>query len=518
MIAGGLPPALFLFGGFSAGKNGVRSEQAESAEKRKKYSLAEGSGKMVFSSLLFLFLFFPVVLLLYYLLPARFRNLVLLVVSLLFYAWGEPAYVFLMAATILLDFGLGLLVEYFQKKGNNRGAKGTVVAAVIINLGTLAFFKYTDFFIGNLNGVFGTALPLLQIALPIGISFYTFQILSYVIDVYRGDTQAQHSLVAFGAYVVLFPQLIAGPIVRYRTVADELSKRQESVAEFSEGIRRFLIGLGKKVLLANNIGIVWNEISSMDAGTLPVLTAWIGILAFTFQIYFDFSGYSDMAIGIGRMFGFHFLENFNYPYMARSITDFWRRWHISLSTWFKEYVYIPLGGNRRGMARQIRNILVVWLLTGFWHGAAWNFMLWGIYFGILLILEKLFLLRWLEKAPRWVGHLYAMFLVVLSWEIFAFDNLGAGVQYLGAMFGLNGAGLWNGQSIYLLYTNLLLFAILIFASMDWGKRLWKRLQTRLHTRPISAQLIQNAAYVGVFLLSVAYLVNASYNPFLYFRF
>lgn len=473
---------------------------------------------MVFSSLLFLILFFPVVLLLYYLLPARFRNLVLLTVSLLFYAWGEPTYVFLMAATILLDFGLGLLIEHFRKKGNERGAKGTVVAAVIINLGTLAFFKYTDFFISNLNGVFGTALPLLEIALPIGISFYTFQILSYVIDVYRGDTKAQHSLVAFGAYVVLFPQLIAGPIVRYRTVADELSKRRESAAEFSEGVRRFLIGLGKKVLLANNIGVIWNEISGMDAGSLPLLTAWIGILAFTFQIYFDFSGYSDMAIGLGHMFGFHFLENFHYPYMARSITDFWRRWHISLSTWFKEYVYIPLGGNRRGMARQIRNILVVWLLTGFWHGAAWNFMLWGIYFGVLLILEKLFLLRWLEKAPRWVGHLYAMFLVVISWEIFAFDDLSAGLRYLGAMFGLNGAGLWNEQSIYLLYTNLLLFVILLFASMDWGKRLWEKLQARLHTRPISALLLKNAAYVWVFLLSVAYLVNASYNPFLYFRF
>lgn len=473
---------------------------------------------MVFSSLLFLFLFLPVVLVLYFLVPRRFRNLVLLLVSLFFYAWGEPLYVLLMIATIIIDYIHGLLVERFQKRGQGRRARIAVISAIIINIGMLGFFKYTDFVIGNINGIFGAAIPLLKIALPIGISFYTFQIMSYVIDVYRGDTRAQHNIISFGAYVVLFPQLIAGPIVRYRTVADQLDDRRETLPEFAEGVQRFMLGLGKKVLLANNIGLIWSQVSALDASELPVLTAWIGIIAYTFQIYFDFSGYSDMAIGLGHMFGFRFLENFNYPYMSRSITEFWRRWHISLSTWFKEYVYIPLGGNRKGFAKQIRNILVVWLLTGIWHGAAWNFVLWGVYFGILLIIEKLFLLKRLEKAPSWVGHLYTMFLVIISWVIFGFDDLGKGISFLGAMFGVGGAGLADGNSVYLLYTNLILLIILFFASMDWGKRLWATFTQKLHARPGVVELVRNIAFIGIFLLSVAYLVNASYNPFLYFRF
>jgi len=471
---------------------------------------------MVFSSLLFLFLFFPAVLLLYFIVPRRFRNGVLLFVSLIFYAWGEPKYVFLMAGTILLDYILGLLVERFKNKGRTGPAKAAVIFAVVSNLGLLGFFKYTDFFIGNVNALFKTDLPLLEIALPIGISFYTFQVLSYVIDVYRGDTRAQKNILAFGAYVALFPQLIAGPIVRYRTVADELANRRESIPDFSAGINRFLIGLGKKVLFANNIGIVWDEIRALGAANTPVLTAWVGMLAFAFQIYFDFSGYSDMAIGIGRMFGFHFLENFDHPYQSASITEFWRRWHISLSSWFKEYVYIPLGGNRKGPAKQIRNILIVWLLTGFWHGASWNFIFWGLYFGVLLILEKLFLLRLLKKAPGWVGHVYTMFFVLISWIIFAFDNFAEGAAYLQSLFGLTGAGLADGQSIYFVYTNALLLAALFFASMDWGQRLFAALSAKL--RPLGVCLLQNAAYAAVFLLSVAYLVDASYNPFLYFRF
>lgn len=473
---------------------------------------------MVFSSLLFLFLFLPVVLVVYFAVPRKFKNLVLLVVSLFFYAWGEPVYVLLMVATILIDWVHGLLTERYQKRNEDRKAKIVVISAIIINIGMLAFFKYTDFFIGNVNGLFGAEIPLLKIALPIGISFYTFQIMSYVIDVYRGDTKAQHNIISFGAYVVLFPQLIAGPIVRYRTVADELDERRETVSDFSSGVSRFMMGLGKKVLLANNIGLLWDQISGLDAATLPVVTAWIGILAFAFQIYFDFSGYSDMAIGLGRMFGFHFLENFDYPYLSKSITEFWRRWHISLSTWFKEYVYIPLGGNRHGLAKQIRNILVVWLLTGFWHGASWNFMLWGVYFGVLLIIEKLFLLKYLKKAPSWVGHVYTMFLVLISWVIFAFDNLSGGLGYLGAMFGLNGAGFANSQTVYLLYTNLLMLVILAIASTHLGKTLANKLLAKLQSRPVIAEVIKNVAFVGIFFLSVAYLVDASYNPFLYFRF
>lgn len=473
---------------------------------------------MVFSSLLFLYLFFPAVLLLYFLAPKKLRNGVLLVCSLFFYAWGEPKYVFLMLFTIVLDFFLGLLVDWFRRRGKERGAKGTVIAAIISNLGMLAFFKYTDFFLGNLNSLFHMDLPLLKIALPIGISFYTFQILSYVIDVYRGDTKVQHNIVSFGAYVVLFPQLIAGPIVRYRTVAEELDSRHENLEDFSAGIGRFMAGLGKKVLLANNIGLLWEEISGLGAAQTPVLTAWIGIFAFAFQIYFDFSGYSDMAIGLGRMFGFHFLENFNYPYQADSITDFWRRWHISLSTWFKEYVYIPLGGNRKGKGRQICNLLIVWLLTGFWHGASWNFMLWGVYFGVLLILEKLFLLKWLAKAPGWLTHVYTMFLVLISWVIFAFDDLGAGLSYIGALFGQSGAGWADDRSLYLLYTSLPMLVILFIASMDWGKRLWEKLRSGAKENSLLIEIGRSAAYAAILLLSTAYLVDASYNPFLYFRF
>ncbi len=473
---------------------------------------------MVFSSLLFLFLFLPIVLILYFAVPKKLRNGVLFLVSLFFYAWGEPKYVFLMLLTIVIDWSIGLWVERCQLRENDRWAKIAVVAAIVINIGMLAFFKYTDFFVSNINGIFGADLPLLKIALPIGISFYTFQIMSYVIDVYRKDTKAQHNIISFGAYVVLFPQLIAGPIVRYQTVDEELDHRRENMADFSSGVSRFMVGLGKKVLLANNIGMLWDQIRALGPGSTPVFTAWMGIFAFAFQIYFDFSGYSDMAIGLGRMFGFHFLENFNYPYQSTSITDFWRRWHISLSTWFKEYVYIPLGGNRCGMARQIRNIMVVWLLTGFWHGASWNFMLWGVYFGVLLIVEKLFLMKYLKKAPGWVTHIYTMFLVLISWVIFAFDDLSAGIGYVKAMFGLTGAGFMNEQSVYLLYTNILMLLVLFFASMDWGKRIFAWVSAKLQPGSLSLELIKSAAYVGIFFLSVAYLVDASYNPFLYFRF
>lgn len=476
---------------------------------------------MVFSSLLFLFIFLPIVLLLYFAVPKRFtkwRNFVLFVMSLIFYAWGEPIYILIMIFSTVVDYTHGMMVHHFKEKGQIKKAKLAVLSSMIINLGLLCFFKYGDFILENINSIFGTAIPLMELALPIGISFYTFQTMSYTIDVYRGDAKMQKNIISFGTYVTLFPQLIAGPIVQYKTIAEQLNERKENTADFSYGISRFMMGLGKKVLLANNIGYLWSQISGMDIEAIPVLTAWLGILAFTFQIYFDFSGYSDMAIGLGYMFGFKFLENFDHPYMSKSITEFWRRWHISLGTWFKEYVYIPLGGNRKGYLKQIRNICVVWLLTGIWHGASWNFLVWGAYFGFFLILEKLFLLKWLKKAPAFISHFYTMFLVIISWAIFAFDDMTSGYIYIKSMFGLNGNIFMNGESVYLLYTNLILFAILIFASTDWGLKLSKWVMDKLKDRAFLAEAIRNVVFAGIFLLSTAYLVDASFNPFLYFRF
>lgn len=478
---------------------------------------------MVFSSLLFLFTFFPIVLIAYFAVKRVSTkgkwlcNLVLFVSSLIFYAWGEPVYVVIMLFSTLVDFTHGLLVERFMEQGRTKAAKLTVASSMIINLALLGFFKYSDFLISNINGISGGDIPLLNLVLPIGISFYTFQTMSYTVDVYRGQAKASHNIISFGAYVALFPQLIAGPIVQYKTVAGQLVDRRESPADFGYGASRFMLGLGKKVLLANNIGYLWDSIQGMDLATMPVLTAWLGIIAFAFQIYFDFSGYSDMAIGLGRIFGFTFLENFNYPYMSISITDFWRRWHISLGSWFREYVYIPMGGNRCGKLKQLRNILVVWLLTGIWHGASWNFVLWGVYFGILLIIEKLFLLKLLEKAPQFIKRIYTLSLVLFSWVIFAFDDTARGLGFLSAMFGQNGAGFANGQSGYLLYSNLLLLIILGVAATPAFANFAKKLLTAFK-RPALVEVIKSATLFAVFILSLAYLVDASYNPFLYFRF
>lgn len=475
---------------------------------------------MVFSSLLFLFYFLPAVLLLYFLIPKKLRNALLLIASLFFYAWGEPVYVVIMLAVIAVDYLHGLIIQRKKDMGDLRGAKIALIAAVVLNLAALGFFKYSNFLIGNLNAVPGVDIPLLELTLPIGISFYTFQSLPYVIDVYRGDVKAQRNIVSFGTYVALFPQLIAGPIVQYKTIDQQLTDRTENFDQFGDGVRRFVTGLGKKVLLANTIGLIWTQISAMDPASVPVLTAWIGILAFTFQIYFDFSGYSDMAIGLGKMFGFTFLENFNYPYMSKSITEFWRRWHISLSTWFRDYVYIPLGGNRKGLPIQIRNILVVWILTGIWHGASWNFVAWGLFFGILLMAEKLFLLKWLKKAPAVVSHLYTMLMVILSWALFAFDSLSAGFSYIGAMFGAHGAGLYDSRSLYLLLTNGLLLLIGAVGCTNLPKRAAARLENgRLAlSRPAVSTVAAGVVLLAISALSVAYLVDASYNPFLYFRF
>ncbi|MDQ0086895.1 alginate O-acetyltransferase complex protein AlgI [Paenibacillus anaericanus] len=433
------------------------------------------------------------------------KNLILFTASLVFYAWGEPVYIVIMLLSTVTDYCFGLLLE--RPKLSDSKRKGIVVLSIIVNLSLLSYFKYADFLIQNINTLLGTDLPLTELPLPIGISFYTFQSMSYIIDVYRRTAKAQRNWLDFGTFVALFPQLVAGPIVQYSTVAEQLRHRTVDRAKLAEGVRRFTIGLAKKVLLANNIGLLWNTISNSSPDTLTVLTAWLGIIAFAFQIYFDFSGYSDMAIGLGLMFGFRFNENFNKPYMAQSITDFWRRWHISLSTWFRDYVYIPLGGNRRGFRIQLRNILIVWMLTGIWHGASWNFLFWGLYFGIILIFEKWLGLKLLERMPRWLRHSYALLLILIGWVLFAFDELPAMGGYFSAMLGLNGQSLWGTESWYLLYTNGILLVVLVFASIS------NRTRSRVNTPYL--QLVWHAV---LFLLSIAYLVDATFNPFLYFRF
>lgn len=473
---------------------------------------------MIFSSLLFLFRFLPAVLLCYYLVPRSLRNLVLFLFSLLFYAWGEPVYIVLMLVSILVSYTGGIVVDRMKCQGRPKAAKTALVVSSVISLSLLGFFKYADFVIGTVNSVTGAGLNLLELALPIGISFYTFQTMSYTIDVYRGEAHVQKNLISFGAYVVMFPQLIAGPIVQYKTIDQQLRSRKETAEQFAEGIHRFMIGLGKKVLLANNAGVLWDSIQSMTYSEVPVLTAWMGLAAYTFQLYFDFSAYSDMAIGLGHMFGFRFLENFNYPYISKSITEFWRRWHISLSTWFRDYVYIPLGGNRVSRWKHVRNILVVWLLTGIWHGANWNFVLWGVYYGVLLLIEKFVLGRFLEKLPSVIRHIYCMFFVMIGWNLFVFDDMNLGFGFMRALFGGYGQGILNQETIYLLYNNVILLVLLIFGSTRLPKRVAGRLCRALKNREVILTVIKNLFYAGIFFLSVAWLVDASYNPFLYFRF
>ena len=398
---------------------------------------------MLFSSIPFLYYFLPLVLAVYFLTPARFRNAVLLLASLIFYAWGEPKYVLLMLASILSGYGFGLLQERYR---GQKGAKLVCGLSVAVSLSFLLYFKYADFFLENFNAATGLGVPLLRIALPIGISFYTFQIISYTVDVYRGEP-AQKNLIHLAAYVAMFPQLIAGPIVRYSDIAQQLEHRSHSTALAAEGVRRFLIGLGKKILIANQLGELCSVFRASDEKS--VLFYWLYAVAFALHIYFDFSGYSDMAIGLGKVFGFHFLENFNYPYISASITEFWRRWHISLGTWFRDYVYIPLGGNRVGRARQLLNILVVWMLTGFWHGAAWNFVVWGLMFAVLLIMEKLWLLKPLSKC-RPLAHLYVVFFVVISFVIFNAENMGQALSDIGGLFGAGGIPLVSAEAVYCL--------------------------------------------------------------------
>lgn len=466
---------------------------------------------MVFSSTIFLCVYLPLVLLGYYICPKKGRNLFLLIVSLVFYAWGEPKYVFLMIFSILVNYIFGRLMD--KNRGRQKRMKLLLVLSVVIDLGLLSVFKYTDFIITNVNAIFGSSFDLLKIALPIGISFYTFQAMSYTIDVYRDDVRVQKNLIDFGMYITMFPQLIAGPIVRYADVQDQLAERSVTTADFSEGIMRFVVGLGKKVLLANQMGAVWSEIYALG-GDVSALMAWTGAIAYTFQIYFDFSGYSDMAIGLGRMFGFKFPENFRYPYQSVSITDFWRRWHITLSTWFKEYLYIPLGGNRCGLARQALNLLIVWSLTGFWHGAGWNFVMWGLYYFVILFIEKLFLLKALDKLPKLFRHVYALLLIVIGWVIFASDDVSVLLPYLGSMFGANGAV--GGMDVYTLFTKAVLLIICCVASTELPKRLFLSATGAMNEK--AAFTIKSVMTIALLALSMILLIGDSYNPFLYFRF
>ncbi|MDO4168300.1 MAG: MBOAT family O-acyltransferase [Lachnospiraceae bacterium] len=473
---------------------------------------------MVFSSLLFLFRFLPAVLIAYYIVPRSLNNLILFLFSLIFYAWGEPVYILLMLASILMSYTSGIFIDRFQKMGKRRTAKGILIASSMISLSFLAFFKYADFAIETVNHLSGIGIDALHIALPIGISFYTFQTLSYMIDVYRGEACVQKNLISFGAYVTMFPQLIAGPIVQYKTIDRQLRVRKETTEQFAEGIHRFMIGLGKKVLLANNIGSLWDTIQAMDYIQMPLLTAWMGIAAYTFQIYFDFSAYSDMAIGLGHMFGFQFLENFNYPYISKSITEFWHRWHISLSTWFREYIYIPLGGNRVERWRHVCNILIVWLLTGIWHGASWNFVIWGIYYGVLLLIEKFILGKYLKRLPMVFQHIYCMFFVMIGWSLFAFDKLGYGMEFIKSLFGIGCQEILNRETIYLLSNHVCLLVCCILGSTKLPQKIGGWVMTKLGHNEVVQIAVQNVFYISVFFLSVAWLVDATFNPFLYFRF
>ena len=449
---------------------------------------------MLFSSNVFLFAFLPAVLLTYYLVPRRFRTPVLLIFSLFFYGWGEPVYLFLMIGDILLNYVCGRWIAADRSRGGKGNA--ALVTGVVLNLLLLGFFKYANFFLGDL-------VP--QIPLPIGISFYIFQSMSYVIDVYRNDAPMQKNVLTFGTYVTLFPQLIAGPIVRYADVAEQLETRRENVSQFASGVLLFIVGMGKKVLLANPMGNLWNLLQ-LEQGTAA---AWMGLIAYSLQIYFDFSGYSDMAIGLGRMFGFEFLINFNYPYISSSITEFWRRWHISLSTWFKEYVYIPLGGNRKGLKRQIVNMVIVWMLTGLWHGASWNFVLWGAYYGALLILEKSFLLKWLKKMPQALGHIYTLVAVALGWALFYFEDMGSLGSFLTRLFTPASSAAASELMLgYLPFTLAAMFASLPVAKI-WAEKQEETVLWR-YGRILAAAMVM--------LLCVAALASQSYNPFIYFRF
>lgn len=464
---------------------------------------------MVFSSLVFMFAYLPITLLAYYLVPRQGRNIFLFIVNLIFYGWGEPKLVLLMVFNIFFNYIGGWLVDKYRADAKKK--KLFLILTCVLDIGILAVFKYMGMITETLNMLPFLNIPELQISLPIGISFYTFQTMSYVIDVYRDDAPVSKNFINFGTYVALFPQLIAGPIVRYRDVAEQLVNRRETLEMFTRGVKLFMVGLAKKVIIANTMGtLTTNIFATTDEN--GVVGTWVGMIAYTFQIYFDFSGYSDMACGLGNMMGFEFLKNFNYPYIAKSITDFWRRWHISLSTWFKEYVYIPLGGNRKGVKRQILNLLIVWGLTGLWHGAAYNFVLWGLYYGLLLILEKFVLKKFLDRLPSFVQHIYTLFIIIIGWGLFYFTDVGQLGEFMVDLFNF-GNGICGDQAFNLIMSNLPMLIIAAVASTPLATMLYTRFE---HTR---FMWIPETLYcMGVLAVSTASLVNQSYNPFLYFRF
>ncbi len=463
---------------------------------------------MIFTSISFLYYFLPIVIILYFIVPKKFKNFILFLSSIFFYFCGEPIYTFLMIGEIFIAYVGARYLEKHRKKS-------ILVSLLAIHIGALGLFKYSDFTINNINQILGSKIPLLKLALPIGISFYTFQIISYVVDVYRGKVKAQKSFLKLATYVSLFPQLIAGPIVRYETIEKELDSRTSNFENFAYGVRRFVIGLGKKVLIANMLGELCDVFSTTNEKS--ILFYWIFAISYSLQIYFDFSAYSDMAIGLGRMFGFHFLENFNYPYISKSITEFWRRWHMSLSSWFRDYVYIPLGGNRKGTIILVRNIFIVWALTGIWHGANWTFVIWGLMFGIMLIIEKLFLTKHLEKMPSILQRIYVLFTVMISFIIFNANSIGEAWNNIIGLFGANGESLINASTVYYLKSYLVVLVIAIIGSTPLLKNIIEKLKTKTNANKI-INLLEPIAMTSILIIVTAYLVDNSYNPFLYFRF
>ena len=469
---------------------------------------------MLFSSITFLFLFLPIMLAVYYIAPFRLKNGLLLIGSLFFYAWGEPVYIILMVLSILLNYFCGMDIE--NNSENEAKAKRSLIFAVVVNILLLVFFKYFGFFVESINGLFRVHIPYRELALPIGISFYTFQELSYIIDVYRGKVKAQHSLVDFALYVSLFPQLIAGPIVCYEEIEEQLSSRKISARKLGNGAMLFIVGLAKKVILANTMGEIFEQITSTATSNLTVLMAWLGCITYAFQIYFDFSGYSDMAIGLGRMFGFEFRKNFDIPYVSKSVTEFWRRWHISLSSWFREYVYIPLGGNRVTISRNILNLMIVWALTGMWHGAAWNFIVWGLYYGVILVFEKYVWGAIVDSLPAALQHVYALVLILVGWVFFFSPSLGAAIRYLFAMGG-GGAGFVDREVFFVIFTHWLFYLLAVIASTAVGGKVLKKI-LNCSRKSFVRTAVTIVVFFGMLAVSVAYLITSTYNPFLYFRF
>lgn len=467
---------------------------------------------MLFSSISFIYYFLPIVLLLYFLVPFKFKNFVLLISSLFFYFYGEPIYVILMIASCFSGFLHGLWINKLKK---SRYAKIPLICSIVFSIGILLYFKYADFFIENISHIFDLEIAPLNLVLPIGISFYTFQILSYTIDIYKGNAKVQRNFLDFAAYVTLFPQLIAGPIVRYTTVEQELSQRKHTLADFSYGVNRFIVGLSKKVLIANSLGELGEIFSNLQEGS--ILFYWIAAISFMLQIYYDFSGYSDMAIGLGRIFGFHFLENFNYPYISKNITEFWRRWHISLGTWFRDYVYIPMGGSRVGTIKWIRNIFVVWFLTGFWHGADWNFIIWGLYFGVFLILEKLLLNDILNKLPAVAQHIYTLFFVTISFVIFNTNSMAECFEFVKGMFGFLNIPFSNAETNYYLSSYRFVLVIAALGATPLTVKFIKMIKSRKKGEYI-LNILEPFVLMSLLLIITGYLIDGSFNPFLYFRF